>query len=244
MPRVPEEKMDERTRSVLEAVIQDYIETASPVGSFHLREEYDFSFSPATIRAILSELENLGYLLQPHTSAGRIPTEKGYRFYIDSLENGSNGYEFSVREELALRKKILSLRANFERMLNSSARIISEITENAGIAGTGEIMFKHGISNLLKKPELQSREYAIGAADIFDNLELLVREVPQNIEFEIYIGGESPVGKKAGCSLIVSRFLTPYNTRGFLGVLGPTRMAYERNISLVNLIKDILEGVR
>ena len=233
--------MDERSHKVLEAVIREYIDTAEPVGSFHLREEYDFPFSSATIRSVLSDLEGLGYIFQPHTSAGRVPTEKGYRFFVDLFGEGS--FDSSAkREELAFRKKMLAMRSSFEKMLDATARLLTETSSNAGIAGTNEYVFKYGISNLLREPEIKNEDYAVGVADIFDNINDVIREVPDNIEVDVYVGGENPIGKKAGCSLVISRFLTPYNTKGFLGILGPTRMSYERNLSLVNMAKDILEG--
>ncbi|MBI4536470.1 MAG: heat-inducible transcription repressor HrcA [candidate division NC10 bacterium] len=74
-----------RQRSVLRAIIQDYIRTAEPVGSRTVVKRYGFSLSPASIRTIMSDLEELGYVAQPHTSAGRIPTDKGYRAFVDAL---------------------------------------------------------------------------------------------------------------------------------------------------------------
>jgi heat-inducible transcriptional repressor len=78
-------ELEERDKKVLQAVIDSYIATGSPVGSAVLVKTYDFGLSPATIRNIMAELEELGFLTHPHTSAGRIPTDKGYRYYIDSL---------------------------------------------------------------------------------------------------------------------------------------------------------------
>lgn len=233
--------MDERSHKILEAVIREYIDTAEPVGSFHLREEYGFPFSSATIRSVLSDLEGLGYVFQPHTSAGRVPTEKGYRFFVDLFGEDISDIK-AKREELAFRKKMLAMSSSFEKMLDTTAKLLSETSSNAGIAGTNEYVFKYGISNLLKEPEHKNKDYAVGVADIFDKINDVIREVPDSIEVDVYVGGENPIGKKAGCSLVVSRFLTPYNTKGFLGILGPIRMSYERNLTLVNLAKDILEG--
>lgn len=234
--------MDDRSQAILEAVIRDYIDTASPVGSFNLREHYDFPFSSATIRSVLSDLESLGFLSQPHTSAGRVPTEKGYRYFLDNLDEESS--ELSEREKVVLEKRILSMRTSFEKMMDTSAKMLSEVTSYAGITGTSEYTFKYGISNLLKMPEINEKDYAVGVAEIFDNIDEVIREIPQDVEVEVYVGSENPIGKKAGSSLVVSRFLTPFNTKGFLGILGPTRMSYEKNMSAVREVKEILEGVR
>ena len=77
--------MNDREQGVLRAIVQDYIRTAEPVGSRTISRKYGFSLSPATIRTIMSDLEESGYVAQPHTSAGRVPTDKGYRLYVDSL---------------------------------------------------------------------------------------------------------------------------------------------------------------
>jgi heat-inducible transcriptional repressor len=79
--------LNARQQDVLRAIVEDYIRTAEPVGSRTISRKYGFSLSPATIRNIMADLEELGYVVQPHTSAGRIPTDKGYRLFVDSLMN-------------------------------------------------------------------------------------------------------------------------------------------------------------
>jgi heat-inducible transcriptional repressor len=97
-------KLNERSQNILEAIVLEYIRSAFPVGSQTLTKNIDFKLSPATIRSIMADLEDTGYLLQPHTSAGRVPTEKGFRFYVDRLmedvlsqkeKSGSNRYQRS-----------------------------------------------------------------------------------------------------------------------------------------------------
>src|SRR2546429_6473036 len=83
--------MDARHREVLIAVIREYVDSAEPVGSRVLTKRYFPSLSPATIRNVMADLEEMGYLAQPHTSAGRIPTDKAYRFYVDSFPPPSAG---------------------------------------------------------------------------------------------------------------------------------------------------------
>ena len=82
--------LNDRKKQVLQAVIEEYISTAEPVSSGTIVEKYDLGFSSATIRNDMAELENMGYLEKPHTSAGRIPSVKGYRFYVDELLNDEN----------------------------------------------------------------------------------------------------------------------------------------------------------
>ncbi|MCK9582113.1 MAG: heat-inducible transcriptional repressor HrcA [Endomicrobiales bacterium] len=109
MRQIAPKTLEDRKRKVLQAVIHQYIKTAKPVGSKVLIEEHGFDLSPATIRNIMADLENAGYLSHPHTSAGRIPTDKGYRLYVDSLfelqklvisekERITKGYHGKVKE--------------------------------------------------------------------------------------------------------------------------------------------------
>ena len=78
-------ELDERKIKILKAIIQNYLETGEPVGSRTISKGFDLQLSPATIRNEMADLEEMGYIVQPHTSAGRIPSDKGYRFYVDQL---------------------------------------------------------------------------------------------------------------------------------------------------------------
>ena len=95
----------DRMRWILRTIIENYILTAEPVGSRTISKKSDFQLSPATIRNIMSDLEELGYLFQPHTSAGRVPTEKGFRFYVDSI---LDIHELSHQEQQEIRSRYLN----------------------------------------------------------------------------------------------------------------------------------------
>lgn len=232
-------QMNEREQKILEAIVREYIITASPVGSLSLRRQYSFPFSPATIRNVMSNLEELGYIFQPYTSAGRVPTEKGYRFYVNLMKDKDSLISF--RELEALKKKIFALSSSYEKMLEFSAKLLTDLSLNAGIAGTSEQFFKYGISNLMKEPEAKHEEYSRGVAGIYEHFENIAEEV-QDERTEVFIGDEGPFGKDAGCSVIFSKFMTPFGITGFVGILGPIRMNYEKNIALVSFVKDILKG--
>jgi heat-inducible transcriptional repressor len=113
-------ELNERNRSVLEAVVDSYIERPVPVGSRHIAKKYVFRLSSATIRNIMADLEDMGYLSQPHTSAGRVPTDKGYRLYVESLRESGYGLE----EE----KLLVSMRNSFMDIREDITRLLNEIT--------------------------------------------------------------------------------------------------------------------
>lgn len=123
------EQFQERTRKVLKALVQDYIKTAEPVSSKALAASYGLGVSPATIRNVMAELESLGYLVQPHTSAGRVPTEKSFRFYVDSLleleEPGQDAKDLLAR--------ICERSAAVDEVLSNTAKVLSAITNCAGV---------------------------------------------------------------------------------------------------------------
>lgn len=123
--------MDERSKNVLFAVIQCYISSPGPVGSRVVTKKYSFGLSPATIRNIMSDLEEMGYLHQPHTSAGRVPTDIGYRYYVDSITNEEKQInEDFVRE---LHKKLELLRKDIHSFLDQASRTLSSLSHYLGI---------------------------------------------------------------------------------------------------------------
>ncbi len=130
--------LNEREAAVLSAIVYEYIETKKPVGSRSFVQKYSFSLSPATMRNIMFDLEGMGYLKQPHTSAGRIPTDIGYRFYVDSLlekYNHSSPVNVKVKEELLKRELQL------DKIFCSITKMISQISKYAGIMLTPRLDF-------------------------------------------------------------------------------------------------------
>ncbi|MBX6378349.1 MAG: heat-inducible transcription repressor HrcA [Clostridia bacterium] len=122
--------MDERKRRVLQAIVDDYIMTAEPVGSRTIARKYKLGVSPATIRNEMADLEELGYLEQPHTSAGRVPSDKGYRYYVDFLLPP----ETLSEEDVALIEGYLAARAReVEATLRQAVRILSSTSDNLAV---------------------------------------------------------------------------------------------------------------
>ena len=119
------EELDERKVKILNAIIQNYMETGEPVGSRTISKSSDLNLSSATIRNEMSDLEELGYIVQPHTSAGRIPSDKGYRFYVDHLI-AEKDEEISDIKDLMIEKT-----EKMEKMLKQVVKVLANNTQYA-----------------------------------------------------------------------------------------------------------------
>lgn len=231
--------MTERQAAILRAVVEQYAEVASPVGSSLLAKA--FGVSSATIRAEMAELERLGFIHQPHTSAGRIPTDKGYRFYVNAL-NDSNDEPSERRAERALTARVESGGLP-ERTIRNAVDTLVELTHNLGLATIGNQLYMSGLSNLFGQPEFVSGQHVQQVARLLDNLEPWLREAAPNKPLSVYIGAENPIGRSANVSLIISRFRSPYSDHSYIGVLGPTRQQYRDVMNLVTHAGQSLEEV-
>lgn len=231
--------MTERQQRILAAIIEQYAEVASPVGSSLLAKV--FNVSSATIRAEMAELERLGFITQPHTSAGRVPTDEGYRYYVNQVSEAENKVERG-RASRALTARVESGGLP-ERTIRNAVDTLVELTHNLGLATIGDQLYMSGLSNLFGQPEFMNGNQVQQVASLLDNLEPWLREAAPNEPLSVYIGRENPIGRSAGASLIISRFRSPYSDRSYIGVLGPTRQQYRDVMSLVRRAGEALEEV-
>ncbi len=231
--------MSERQSEILKAIVEQYAEVASPVGSNLLAKV--FNVSSATIRAEMAELERMGYIMQPHTSAGRIPTDKGYRFYVNKLNEASEDDILDGRATRALTIRVQEGGIP-ERIIRNAVDTLVELTHNLGLATIGNQLYISGLSNLFGQPEFISGSQVRQVAQLLDNLEPWLREASPNQPLNVYIGRENPVGRSAGASLIISRFRSGFSDHSYIGVLGPTRQQYKDVMHLVRRAGQELEG--
>lgn len=232
--------MTDRQRQILTAIIEQYAEVASPVGSNLLAKA--FNVSSATIRAEMAELEHLGLITQPHTSAGRIPTDEGYRLYVNNLTESTDQSLPASRAERALAARVQG-GGMPERTIRNAVDTLVELTHNLGIATIGNQLYMSGLSNLFGQPEFVGGAQVRQVAALLDNLEPWLREAAPNEPLSVYIGRENPIGRSAGASLIISRFRSPFSDHSYIGVLGPTRQQYRDVMSLVRHAGQELEEV-
>jgi heat-inducible transcriptional repressor len=212
---------------------------AAPVGSSLLAKVFDVS--SATVRAEMAELERLGYIGHPHTSAGRVPTDRGYRFYVNHVAE-TDQQSPDRRAERALTSRVQDAGMP-ERTIRNAVDTLVELTHNLGLATIGNQLYMSGLSNLFGQPEFMHPQQVQQVARLLDNLEPWLREAAPNDPLSVYIGRENPIGGTAGCTLIVSKFRSPYSDRSYIGMLGPTRQQYRDVMNLVRHAGQELEEV-
>ncbi len=233
--------MTERQIAILTAIIEQYAEVASPVGSVMLAKL--FGVSSATIRSEMAKLEELDLITQPHTSAGRIPTDKGYRFYVNLLTQQNETKELEPdRSARAIEARVAN-NSRADRAIRSAVDSLVDLTQNLGLATIGDELYLSGMGNLFSHPEFLGGANAQSVARLLDNLEPWLREAAPNEPLNVYIGSENPIGKTSGATLIISRFRSPFSDNSYIGVLGPTRQSYARVMRLVRQTGAMLEEV-
>jgi heat-inducible transcriptional repressor len=241
--------MQTRQQEIFNLIVEEYIRTAEPVGSQVLVRKCKLNFSPATARNEMAELEEAGYLFQPHTSAGRVPTDKGYRFYVDSAVFGNAQQTRSEKMESRLKKTADAFQGvDSHRFIKEISKMISEFSRNVGLCGFLEEdeFYSAGLSNLLREPEFEGNPGSINSLEIFDYLDQEMKKVFTKMEkdIEVFIGKENKNKKFSDFSLVISKCRASGGKSGVIGVLGPKRMDYTRNIALVDLMRELITNNR
>lgn len=230
--------MESRQQQLLQFIIEEYIKTAQPVGSSLIAEKYMTDISSPTVRNEMQELERQGYIRAPHTSAGRIPTEKGYRFYIENILANK---ELSAKRQETL-SEIVKDSGQLEDGVKFLAKKIAELANEAVlIAFSPNNVYHTGLSNVFSKPEFMSHDLVLSLSQVFDHLDEAMAQVRTDSEDEVSIllGSENPFGDECGSIVATFEF---NNQRAMIGILGPMRMDYGNNIAFVKFIKKLLEN--
>ncbi|MFA5076710.1 MAG: hypothetical protein WC480_04845 [Patescibacteria group bacterium] len=232
--------MEERTKKLLHSIIQEYIQTAVPVGSSALVEKYHLDVSPATVRNEMMELEKAGYIYQPHTSAGRMPTEQGYQFYLDNFLLAK---QVSVGQQKDLDKLIKKSTDESEQLIKNLAKGLAEMAGQSVVVGFGpQDVYYTGLSNLFAQPEFSESQLVYNMSLVVDHLDEVMNKIFVTVtdQPEIIIGAKNPFGN------ICASILTKYKLgrrEGMIGILGPMRMDYNANLGLVTYARELINSI-
>ena len=233
-------KVTERQVEILNGIVKDFIDLAQPISSEFLEEKHHFGICPATIRIEMQKLTDGGYLIQPHTSAGRVPTDKGYRFFVNNL------FEKGIPEE----KDFLKLEDLIEREIGDRVRFLQSLTKNLasfssnlalGYLFDEDLFWKEGWEDVLGEPEFKETKVITDFADVIRHFEKEIEDIKINSGIKVYIGKENPFSKVKDFSIIISKCHFPNDEKGVLAIAGPKRMAYDKNINSLNYLTKLLE---
>lgn len=236
--------LTQRQVDILRSVIEEYIESAQSVGSETIEKKRGISASPATIRNEMVRLSDYGYLKKPHSSAGRVPTAQGMKFYVRELMKEK---ELSTVEEVALKEKVWDYRNKMQRFLKEVTKSLADKTNTVAIVTTDEgELYSSGYANILEMPEFYDIDVTktlLDALDEYDLFKSIYASAPQTDEETIHVLIEDELGSRLSgpYGFIFTNFTTPSNVCGKIGVLGPTRLRYTSIIPTVRYFGGLIE---
>lgn len=241
-------ELTDRQIKILKTIIEEYMERAEPVGSETLEKKYELGVSPATIRNEMNKLTKAGYLKQPHTSAGRVPTKEAFKLYVDQLMEEK---KLSVADEVAAKEKIWDARFDFDKLMREATRALAEQARALAVAATkaGDV-YHSGYAYLLEMPEFYDIDVTKTILSMLDETQALLDLFEKSF-------GEEPVhlllGEELGyeflepCGMVFTHFEAGPKKSGSLGVIGPSRLYYPRIIPIVrhfgSLIEELAKGL-
>jgi len=235
------EPTDRQVR-ILKAIIEEYIETAEPVGSEELEKKYFLGVSPATVRNEMVKLTESGYLKQPHVSAGRVPTKIAFRFYITHLMEER---KLTVADEVAAREKVWDYRYDFDRLLHHATRALADRSRMLAVASTDQgDVYHSGYANILNLPEFFDIDITRTILSMLDEEKEIIGMLSKTFDEETVhylFGNELGYEFLEPCGMIFTRFNAGPERSGSLGVIGPSRLNYAVVVPLVKYFGRLVE---
>ena len=238
-----------RKDEILRITIDQYIATVTPVSSARIADQCSLDLSSATVRNILAELEQEGYLTHPHTSAGRIPTQYGYRYYVDHF---FNEIQLLEEEKKRIKEEYERETQEVETLLDRTSKVLSDMTQYTSIVsvdGWNNKLFYGGTSFIMGyldyhdlNKDVKRIKNILAALDQKERLlEVINRQLAKNID--VLIGQEIECSDIDGCSLVVSKYKSKLGPSGRIAILGPIRMDYNRVVSTLDYFSNLMEEI-
>ncbi|HPI67118.1 MAG TPA: hypothetical protein PKZ16_01045 [bacterium] len=229
--------MHPRQKELFKNIIDEYIRTAEPVGSKLIVDKYKIDVSSATVRNDMMELEEAGYIFQPHISAGRVPTEYGYKKYV--TEQIDLKSELSGKEKEQLIKDIQNFKdiKDSAQKIKNLAKILAEKSELGVFIGFGPgDSYYTGLANLFSQPEFNNVDLVCNFSAVIDHLDEVMKRVYEEVREETVIKIGRDNNFSSDCSAVMIKIKNV-----LLGIIGPMRMNYQKNVELINFVKNILK---
>ncbi|EKD87388.1 MAG: Transcriptional regulator of heat shock protein [uncultured bacterium] len=235
----PTQNLTQRQIHILKAIIEEYINSAEPVGSETLEKKYNFDVSPATIRNEMVRLTDLGLLKQPHTSAGRSPTTIALKYYVGNLMKTK---DMSVAEEVAVKEKIWDYRQEVDKLLREATKTLADKTKALALTATNEgDLYYAGTANILEMPEFYDYELTHDLLASLDQFDFWWKVLAAHEDPFYILVGEGPMshGALSQCSFVYHKFSTPH-VSGAIGVVGPSRLDFSTVIPVVRYMGGLI----
>lgn len=236
-------ELTDRQIQILKAIIEEYIETAEPVGSQTLDKKHSLGISPATIRNEMVKLTESNFLKQPHTSAGRVPTPMALKFYIQNLMRQK---ELSVTDEVQVKEKIWDYRLKADKLLREAVKALSDKTHTLAIATTndGDIYYS-GTANLLDMLEFYDMITTKNLLIVLDRVDYwhdLFSSAVHDAPFHVLFGEDLRDQYLANCGMVYATVESP-KLECSIGIAGPARMNYSYVIPVVSYFGTLLRDI-
>ncbi len=235
--------LTDRQIAIIRAIVEEFTETAKPVGSVTLEKKYKLGVSPATLRNEMSALEKKGFLSQPHTSAGRTPTSTAIKFYINQLMKEE---DLSVAEEVAVKEKVWDHRFNADSLLKEACQVLANRAKSLSVATISSGQSYHaGYANLLNFPEFFNIDVTKKVLGLLDETELLTgvfNRAIGNQPIHVLIGHELGLDFFEPVSIIFAD-LQYGDKKGSLGIISSYRQEYQKNIPLVRYVANLVNQI-
>lgn len=232
-----------RQIQIIKAIVEEYTSTGEAVGSDTLDKKYNLGVSPATIRNEMVRLEDLGYLKQPHTSAGRIPTPTSLKLYITELMHEE---DLSVTEEVAVKERIWDHRQELNTLLRESTKVLSEKTGNIGFATSSDgAVYSAGYANLLSLPEffdIDVTRQVLSMIESYKEMEGIFARSQDVQPFHIILGDEFGNEYLYPCAMAYLDFKAGAHS-GHLGVIGPARLNYPYVMPMLRHMSNLIDEI-
>jgi len=230
--------MEARQEQILRWIVEEYIRTAEPVGSKFLAVKYRLDVSSATVRNDMVLLEDEGYIRSPHPSAGRIPTEKGYEYYLRHFMEDKRTVEETGRLSAAIKNA-----SSDETALKTLAKTLVILSGETAIVAFGpDWSYYTGVSNLFQKPDFQDTENVQNISELVDRFDDVVCQIFHAVSIQepkVFLGQENPFGQDIAAVIIKYRLSN--HVYGLIGLVGAMRMNYAKNMALVQEAREAID---
>ena len=240
--------LTQRQIKILKHITEEFIETASPVGSETLEKKYSLGISSATIRNEMSILTQLGFIKKSHLSAGRAPTSMGFKYYVRNLMDAK---ALSASEEIKAKEKIWDYRNEFEKLLKETIKELATRTRTMAIATTDQnAIYSYGASNLLEEPEFFNIDVTKTVLSLIDNANFWfdiikkagIEDGSEQEAIHLLIGEDLGMEHLEPCGFIYQQYQAGPH-RGILGIIGPSRFQFRQVIPVIDYFANLVSTI-